>query len=62
MIVSGGTGDVTVTVVNAQLSDDTMAFQCHGGGLSTDLGIITMHCKLCHWMKKKESLRFVFRL
>ena len=35
VIVSGGTGDVTVTVVNAQLSDDTMAFQCHGGGLST---------------------------
>ena len=39
---------VTITVVNAQRDENTLAFLCGAGGILTDIGILTVYCKFCH--------------
>ena len=48
VMVDGTDNSVTITVVNAQRDENTLAFQCAAGGESTDIGILTVYCKLCH--------------
>ena len=49
-VMTDGVDDsVTITVVNAQRDDNTLVFLCVGaGGSFTDIGILTVYCKLCH--------------
>ena len=42
----GREDSVTITVVNAQRDENTLAFHCGAGGLFTDIGILTVYCKL----------------
>ena len=54
-------GEVTFTVVNAQRSENSTAFQCGAGGDSTNIGVLNVYCKLYHWMKKmreREKLEY----
>ena len=46
MTVSGD-NLVTITVVNAQRDENALAFQCAAGGPFTDIGVLTVYCKLC---------------
>ena len=48
VMVDGTDNSVTITVVNAQRDENTLAFQCVAGGFSTDVGILTVYCKFCH--------------
>jgi len=55
--------EATITVVNAQQSENSTAFQCVGAGDSTDIGVLDVYCKLYHWMKRNEKeirVRVVF--
>jgi len=46
--------EVTITVVNAQRSENSTAFRCAGGGQATDIGVLNVYCKLYRWMKRNE--------
>jgi len=56
-ILVGIDDEATITVVNAQRSENTTAFQCAGEGDSTDIGVLHVYCKLYHWMKRNERER-----
>ena len=47
VMTDGRDDSVTITVVNAQRDENTLAFRCSAAGLSTDTGILTVYCKLC---------------
>ena len=50
-----GSEDVaTITVVNAQRSENSTAFQCGGGGVSTDIGVLNVYCKLLDEENERE--------
>jgi len=53
-----GSNDVaTITVTNAQRSENSTAFQCGGGGVSTDIGVLNVYCKLYSLDEENERER-----
>ena len=45
----GSNDEVTITVVNAQRSENSVAFLCGSGGQVTNIGVLNVYCKLYHW-------------
>ena len=57
VILVGIDNEATITVVNAQRSENSTAFQCGAGGAFTDIGVLDVYCKLYYWMKRNERER-----
>jgi len=53
----GSNDVVTITVINAQRSENSTAFQCGGGGVSTDIGVLNVYCKLYSLNEENERER-----
>ena len=53
VMMDGRDDSVTITVVNAQRDENTLAFQCSAGGVATNNGILTVYCKLCRIGKRE---------
>ena len=53
--------EATITVVNSQRSENSMAFQCASTGASTDIGVLNVYCKLYDWKweREREKLEYV---
>ena len=49
--------EVTITVTNAQRSENSTVFQCGGGGVSTDFGVLNVYCKLYSLDEENERER-----
>ena len=57
-VMTDGRDDlVTITVVDAQRDNNTVAFHCGVGGLVTNIGILTVYCKLCRIGKREWEIR-----
>ena len=53
-----GSNDVaTITVTNAQRSENSTAFQCGSGGQTTNTGVLNVYCKLYSLDEENERER-----
>jgi len=49
----GSNDEATITVVNAQRSENSTAFQCGARGQFTDIGVLNVYGKLCSLDEEK---------
>jgi len=57
LMLVGSMDEVTFTVVNAQRSENSTAFQCGGGGQFTNIGVLNVYCKLYSLDEENERGR-----